>query len=73
MWRDGRSETGLVILPKTIAAYFAILADLIAEFLREVTARGLLTNKEVAKAVNASLKRKTVPRRFAQMSALRPR
>ena len=70
LWHDGGHETNLLVLPQTIAEYFAILADLMAGFLREVTARGLLTKKEVVRAVKSSLESDTIPRRFAQISAL---
>lgn len=64
IWHDGYDTLGLLILPQTISMYFAILADLILNFLREASVRGILSEKEVKKAIVESLETKTVPRRF---------
>lgn len=54
-------------LPQTIAAFYAIAAGLIKEFCEEASARGILTQEEVARAVKESLEEQTIPRQFAQM------
>lgn len=64
IWHDGYNNSGLLILPQTISMHFAILADLILNFLKEASARGILSKKEVKEAIVESLETKTVPRRF---------
>jgi hypothetical protein len=65
IWHDGYSESGQLVMPQTLAAYHAVLADLIVEFLSEAIKRDLLTNQEVYEALAASLETETIPRRFA--------
>jgi hypothetical protein len=65
IWHDGYSESGQLVLPQTIAAYHAVLANLIVEFLSEAIKRDLLTSQEVYEMLAASLETETVPRRFA--------
>jgi len=65
LWHDGYKNSGLLILPQTISTYFAILADLILNFLGETSVRGILSEKEVKEAIVESLETKTVPRRFS--------
>lgn len=64
IWHDGYHDSGLLILPQTISMYFAVLADLILEFIKEAKARGLLTEEETKEAIVNSFETKTVPRRF---------
>lgn len=65
IWHDGYKNSGLLILPQTISMYFTVLADLILNFLREASVRGILSEKEVKEAIVESLETKTVPRRFS--------
>ncbi len=65
IWHDGVSNNGFMVLPQTIAAYYATLASLIKEFNEEVVKRGLLNKKEVKEIVNSSLETEVVPRRWA--------
>ncbi len=64
---DSHHPSASLVLPQTIAAFYAVLADLIALFCDEASARGILTRGEVEQAQKASLETATVPRRFAQM------
>lgn len=65
IWHDGYNNSGLLILPQTISMYFVILADLILNFPREASVRGILSEKEVKEVIVQSLETKTVPRRFS--------
>jgi len=65
LWHDGYDETGFLILPQTTSVYYAELANLISEFLHEVSTRNLLTKKEVQEIVNTSLESNTVVRRLS--------
>ncbi len=62
---DGHDLSRSSVLPHTIAAYYANLADLITIFCEEATAREILTQSEVDQARQSSLEAATVPRRFA--------
>jgi len=64
IWHDGYNNSGLLILPQTISMYFAVLADLILNFLGETLVRGILSEKEAKEVIVESLETKTVPRRF---------
>jgi len=65
IWHDGYNNSGLLILPQTISMYFTVLADLILNFLRENSVRGILSEKEAKEAIVESLGTKTVPRIFS--------
>lgn len=62
---DGYHQNRSLVLPQTIAAYYAILADLTTTFCDEAEYRGILTKAETDQALQASLETITVPRRFA--------
>lgn len=63
---DSHCPSNSLVLPQTISAFYAILADLITIFCDEASARGILTRVEVEQAQKASLETATIPRRFAQ-------
>jgi hypothetical protein len=63
---DSHHPSGSLVLPQTIAAFYAILADLITLYCDEASARGILALGEVDQAWKESLETETVPRRFAQ-------
>jgi hypothetical protein len=64
---DSHHASGSLVLPQTIAGFYAILADLIALFCHEACVRGVLTLPEVDQARKASLEVETFPRQFAQI------
>ncbi len=61
---DHSGADTFLVLPKTIAAYHASLADLTLLFLSEIARRGTATESEVSAALESSLEEATVPRRF---------
>jgi hypothetical protein len=63
---DSHCPSRSLVLPQTISAFYAILADLITLFCDEASARGIVTQGEIDQAQKASLETTTVPRRFAQ-------
>lgn len=65
------SETALV-LPETIAAYYATLANLILIFSDEIVRRRLVIYSDLEKASSESLEAETVPRRFMPREWLKP-
>jgi hypothetical protein len=54
----------MLVLPQTIASYFANLAELIQLFLDESHRRGVLSEEQVCDAFAKSLELESVPRRF---------
>ena len=64
---DSHHKSRSLVLPQTIAAFYATLAGLIRLFCSEASARGMLTADEIKSAQEASLETSTVPRRFAQV------
>jgi hypothetical protein len=61
---DGSSRSGHRILPQTIAAYYAIIGDLILQLSKELVRGGLLTNDFVDRSWKECAEPETVPRRF---------
>ena len=57
--------SGHLVLPQTIAAYMAVLADITVQASGSVSATGLLSVDEVVEAWGVALESHTVPRRFA--------
>jgi hypothetical protein len=64
VYGDSPDSNTFLVLPQTLAAYYAALASLIQLFAQEVSERGCLTPCEVAQAVRDSLEVDTVPLRF---------
>lgn len=62
----GNKETSSVflVLPQTISSYYAMLASLILEYSTELSELSLLSQQEIQKSFNMSLKSETVPRKF---------
>jgi len=54
----------LLVLPQTIAYYYAMLANLALEYATELSEIGLVTPENIRDAFMASLESETVPRRF---------
>lgn len=54
----------LLVLPHTIASYYAVLASLILTYADQIVKLGLLTNEQVADVFANSLESETVPRTF---------
>lgn len=57
--------SGHLVLPQTIAAYMAVLADITVQASGSVSSTGLLSVDEVVEAWGVALESHTVPRRFA--------
>jgi hypothetical protein len=60
----GEEAEAMLVLPQTIASYFANLAELIQLFSDEIHRRGVLPEEQVCDAVAKSLELESVPRRF---------
>lgn len=58
---DARS---FLVLPQTIASYYAVLENLALEYATELPELGLVTREEIREAFAASLQSETVSRRF---------
>jgi hypothetical protein len=59
------SDAGrFLVLPQTIASYYALLANLALEYMTELSDLGLASTDEVRDAFFGSLEKETVPRRF---------
>jgi hypothetical protein len=54
----------ILVLPATIASYYALLAQLIRFFAEELVQKGRVTEAEVSMAFKESLEPESVPRRF---------
>lgn len=54
----------LLVLPHTIASYYAVLASSILTYTDQIVKLGLLSNAEVAEVFANSLESETVPRKF---------
>lgn len=65
LWHDRYKNTEFLVLPQTIAAYYALLSHLIIEFLEEVFTRKLLNENEIKNIIRDSLEVKTTPRCFS--------
>jgi hypothetical protein len=61
---DGHTGSDLLVLPHTIAAYYAILANLIRLFSNEAVMRETIPEGINKKCWNESMEGETVPRRF---------
>ena len=61
---ESTAQSGILIPPHTISEYYAILGHLIRLFAGEATARGMLSEKEVKEAWDASIEPEAVPRKF---------
>jgi hypothetical protein len=64
-------STTFLVLPHTMSAYFAVLANLILIFSDELARRGMVPAKEVQDAWKESLEVESVPRRFMTKEMLR--
>ncbi len=64
MYGNGENSTTSLVLPQTIASYYAVLANLVLEYTTELSELGLVTLDEVRDAFAKSLEEGTVPRRF---------
>ncbi len=53
-----------LVLPQTLASYYAVLANLLIEYTAELSDLGLMTGDEIRDAFAKSLEAGTVPRRF---------
>jgi hypothetical protein len=69
---DGSARSGRRILPQTIAAYYAIIGDLILQLSKEVVNGGLLTSDFVDTAWKESTELETIPRRFMPRATATP-
>ena len=61
---DGYLESDILILPHTIAMYYAMLSQFIFIASDELQLRGLISQKEIDEIWERSLESETVPRRF---------
>jgi hypothetical protein len=61
---DGHRDSNILVLPHTISAYYAILANLIKLFSREVVQRGTFPEEINRKYWSESLEVETIQRRF---------
>ena len=61
---DSYSQSGLLVLPHTIAYGYSILADLILQTIECLSSSSLLKPEDVKQALLTSLETETVPRRF---------
>ena len=61
---DGHSDSNFLVLPHTISAYYAILANLIKLFSKEVVQRGTVPEEMNTKYWSESLEVETIQRRF---------
>jgi hypothetical protein len=62
---DSHSQSGTLVLPHVIAAYLAVLADLVTQAAATLVQSGALSEPEVMHAWALALESQTVPRRFA--------
>lgn len=62
----GHSDDGskVVVLPQTIASYYAVLANLTLEYTSQISEFGLVSQESVESAFASSLESKSIPRRF---------
>lgn len=62
---DGAHDSDLLVLPQTIAGYYAVLADQILEFRDAALATGIVSELRTREIWELGLEAHTVPRRFA--------
>jgi hypothetical protein len=60
----GEAAVKSMVLPQTLANYYAVLANLVIEYASDLLELGLVTQKQIQDAFAASLEAETVPRRF---------
>lgn len=61
---DHKDADTMLVLPQTIASYHASLADLVLVFLSETVRRGTASKADVSAALESSMEKETVKRRF---------
>jgi len=64
MYGNSENSTTSLVLPQTIASYYAVLANLVREYSTELSELGLVTRDEVRDAFSKSLEEGAIPRRF---------
>lgn len=62
---DSYSKQHMLVLPNVIAAYLAVLADLVVQASHALQASGALSSAEAEDAWGTALEEHTIPRRFA--------
>lgn len=65
---DGNAKTNILVLPQTIAMYYALLANYILITSDEIKNRGLVEKNVIENIWRNSLEKKTIPRHFVQQS-----
>ena len=64
LYGSQEGATNLLVLPQTIASYYAVLANLALEYSTELSELGLVSREAIKDTFAASLETETVPRRF---------
>lgn len=71
LYSDSPESASTLVLPHTMAAYYAVLASLIIAFTEQIDMHQLVPSVDLEKAILASLEEDTVPRRFMPSRWLR--
>jgi hypothetical protein len=64
LYGSHEGAVSLLVLPQTIASYYAVLGNLALEYATELSELGLVTREEIQEAFAMSLDSETVSRRF---------
>jgi hypothetical protein len=64
LYSSNKGASRFLVVPQTIASYYAVLANLTLEYATELSELGLLTQEEIRDAFATSLESETIPRRF---------
>jgi hypothetical protein len=61
---NSASSTTFLVLPQTIASYYAVLANLVLDYSSVLAELGLVSQEDLQTSFDASLESTTIPRRF---------
>lgn len=64
LYGSAEGSASLLILPQTIASYYAVLANLVLDYASQLSELELVSEEDVQMAFAESLESETVPRRF---------
>jgi hypothetical protein len=64
LYGNADSSATFLVLPQTIASYYAVLANLVLDYSSELSELGLVSQEELQANFNAILEPGTIPRRF---------
>ena len=64
LYGNSDSSATFLVLPQTIASYYAVLANLVLDYSSELSELGLVSQEELQANFDTVLEPETVPRRF---------